>query len=200
MDHHGVLTTLQKIGMSLREQQQARKELTPTWSWAKNILIAPEIECFACYTVCKTDIAMLYDEPTKTIIGQFQVQQQKLLLGTPFHTHSHGESGRMCMGNAKTLLALLMSPPNMHHDHAWDVKMVQWSHRYMHHDCVPMHKWWHLNFPTYKYPWDGGFKALKLSEEDHKAILLRNGVTVTEPPDELDELDNEPENEPEEDA
>ena len=163
MDRHGILKITQQIGAALREQQKERKQRDPSWRWAKDMLICPEIPCFACNKVCKTNVAIVFNEATKKLVGQWTVEPAKLILGQPYHTHAHGVTGGICLGNAKSLLQLLYSPPRAHNMWSWDVKMIRWQHRYMQHDCLEMHKWWDAHFLGKDYPWDGPFihKATK---------------------------------------
>ena len=157
MDRHGILKITRQIGTALREHQKERKQRDPSWRWANDMLICPEIPCFACKTVCKTNVAIVFNEGAKRLKGQWTIEPTKLVLGSPYHTHAHGVTGSICLGNAKSLLQLLYSPPNRHGMWSWDVKMIRWQHRYMQHDCPAMHTFWKDTFPEKDYPWDGPF-------------------------------------------
>lgn len=160
MDHHGVLNFTRKIGTALREYQEAKKNIkfSPEWRWSKSAIICPEIPCFACKAICKTNIIMFYSDEIKNLYGQFSViPNGQVKLGLPFHTHTQNTKGSVCTGRAATLSQLLLSPPTAHGNWQWDVKMVQWMHIYAQHNCKEMEKWWKDNFPTYPYPWSGPF-------------------------------------------
>src|SRR3990167_7857645 len=150
MDRHGVLRLLRRVadGMRANRDTKGNKIISHKWRWVPDVMVCPELPCFACNMIVKTNVVMFYDNTRRKMIGQFQVEPgKKVYKGPIYHTHAHGQSGSICMGRAKSLTQLLYSPPYAHGTWEWDVKMVKWYHRYAHHNCPEMEKWWANAFP-----------------------------------------------------
>ena len=111
MDHHGLLTVLQRVGVASRQSQIRNTTITNDWKWDVTPVIYPESKCSFCLATIKSHgIWLLRGVQLQELVGAFfPVQGDKLKLVQPSFPHML-TSNMLCLGNHLDGVSLLAAP------------------------------------------------------------------------------------------